>query len=166
MFRTSTVQQFGLNMWSLHGFSEESYLSAFPVSMSKFSVRPWRSRGSSWRHVWIVVWLIKPVGGKWRWIMSEVESSDALVGKTGSHARRWMRNQRRTEELVLRWPKPSHVVLLVKRSEEKLWDWVKKQLSSSKKKIVLISCWLMIWWFKRTKTDSGLPCAIGEVLVH
>lgn len=88
--------------------------------MSKFSVRPWWSCGSPWRRVWIVVRLIKPVGGKWRWIMSEVESSDALVGKTGSHARRWMRNQRRTEELVLRWPKPSHVVLLVKRSEEKL----------------------------------------------
>lgn len=52
--------------------------------------------------------------------MSEVQSSDALVGKTGSHALRWMRNQARTVELALRWFEPSHVVLLVKRSEEKL----------------------------------------------
>lgn len=109
---------------------EVSSISArSPISVSRFPVRPWRSCRSVWRGMRVVAWLTM-----WRLIWgwrTEVESSDALVGKTGSRrsqARGWMRKQRRAEGLWLRCSERRHVVPRLKRSKEKLWEWLKNSV--------------------------------------
>lgn len=99
----------------------------FPMFISRFSVRPGRSRWSLWKGTWVVVWLMK-----WRRIWgwrTEVESS----GTRWSLG--WMRKQRRTIGLWLRWSGPRHVVRLLRRAEEKLWEWVRNSVHQT--------CWIM-----------------------
>lgn len=95
--------------------------------ISRFSVRPERSRWSLWRGMWVVAWLMK-----WRRIWgwrTEVESS----GTRWSLG--WMRKQRRADGLWLRGSEPRHVVRLLRRAEEKLWEWVRNSVHQT--------CWIM-----------------------